>query len=403
MKIILGVVCKIYVLFVMVISSVSEAKQFSEKLQFDSQIRINGQNIKGTNQAIFATKNTSSLFSALDVSLEGEGLRFAATANVYKEGGTSETDFTISEAFYDFSTENWFLSVGKKKLDWDVAYGFRPLDMFSPTDSLAIYTAVPPGVLMITGDYFTESGNITVICNETKPDYLERGIKVAQSYGCGGRYYQFFDGYEAQAIAHYDDKLGFRIGGSTLTVIGDNLELHSSLLWQQNYRSPKVTQLYKNTLSAYDNVETIWRKGSLQALVGFNYSFSMGVTAIVEYWHDGRAPSDKQWRALIANANNEGVQDYQLELYQAHFATQNLFRDNVMVHLRTSNSTWQPSMTWLTNPQDNSMLINSELCYSGFKNGRLCLGYRSYAGGSETIYEQLSHQKTGYLSVEIKL
>lgn len=74
-----------------------------------------------------------------------------------------------------------------------------------------------------------------------------------------------------------------------------------------------------------------------------------------------------------------------------------------MVHLRTSNSTWQPSMTWLTNPQDNSMLINSELCYSGFKNGRLCLGYRSYAGGSETIYEQLSHQKTGYFSVEIKL
>ncbi|MEI8705144.1 hypothetical protein [Pseudoalteromonas sp. B62] len=124
MKIILGVICKIYVLFVMVISSVSEAKQFTEKLQFDSQIRINGQNIKGTNQAIFATKNTSSLFSALDVSLEGEGLRFAATANVYKEGGTSETDFTISEAFYDFSTENWFLSVGKRSL-----IGMLPMDL----------------------------------------------------------------------------------------------------------------------------------------------------------------------------------------------------------------------------------------------------------------------------------
>jgi len=403
MKIILNVTCKVCVLFGLVSYSVSEAKTFAEDLQFDSQIRVHGQDLKGSNQAIFSAKNTSSIFSALDVTLEGEGLRFAATASVYKEGGTSKTDFTMSEVFYDFITQDWFLSIGKKKVDWDIAYGFRPLDMFSPTDSLAIYTAVPPGALMITGDYFTESGNITLICNETKPDYLERGIKVKQSYGCGARYYQFFDGYEAQAVAHFDEKLGFRIGGSILTVIGDSLELHSSLLWQQHYRSPKVTQLYKNTLYEYDNVETIWRTGSLQALVGFNYSFSIGVTAIVEYWHDGRAASDKQWRALIANANNEGVQDYQLELYQAHFATQNLFRDSVMVHLRTSNTTWQPSITWLTNPQDNSMLINSKLCYSHFKNGRICLGYSNYAGGSETIYEQLSYQQTGHLSVEIKL
>ncbi|MBU77542.1 MAG: hypothetical protein CMK63_11150 [Pseudoalteromonadaceae bacterium] len=397
MGIVFGVCSKAFLLIALILAAEVSADTFLENLELDSRVRFHGQSLKATSQPIFATDDTSSLFSALDMSAESEGLRLAATASINKVAGSSETKLTISEAYYDFSIKNWYLSSGKKKLDWDVGYGFRPLDMFSPTDSLAIYTAVPPGTLMATGDYFTESGNVTFICNETRAEYLERGEKVKPGYGCGGRYYQFFDGYEAQAVVHYDNVLGFRVGGSALTVIGNSLELHGSFIWQQRHRTPIVTAHH-----GFNNVETVWQKGSLQALLGLNYSFSVGITAIVEYWHDGRAPSNKQWRDVIAGAS-EGVSEHQLSLYRAHFATQNLFRDNLMVHLRSSNSTWQPEVTWLMNPSDNSMLIDTGLCYSKYESIRLCLGYRSYAGGNKSIYEQLSYQKIGYLSVEIKL
>ncbi|MEK0161983.1 hypothetical protein WLQ65_23035 [Pseudoalteromonas piscicida] len=369
--------------------------------EFDTTWRMNIQDLSASNSRIFNEQDTTSWFTALDISSEFKGIRVAATANWIKTGGVSELDLEVSEAYYDFTVGDWFASVGKKKLDWDVGYGFRPLDMFSPTDSLAVYTAVPPGAWMAVGDYFTETGNISLVCNETTPDYLEKGVKVAASLGCGGRYYQYFDDFEAQAVVHYDEKLGARVGGSALTVIGDSLEIHGSLLWQQKHRMPVFEQ--GALLSDYfvPSVQTQWQRGSVQALMGINYSFRFGMTLIAEYWHDGRAPSNAQWRNLIAVADGN-MDRHQLQVMRGHFATQNLFRDNLMLHLRTSSTAWQPTLTWVVNPSDNSMLVDGKLCYSGFKNHSLCGGVRQYGGGDESIYEQLSFDKTWYFSTELK-
>ncbi|RUO26879.1 hypothetical protein CWE09_09370 [Aliidiomarina minuta] len=369
--------------------------------QVDSRLRVHVQDLHASHNTIFAAENTTSVFSALDISTEVDGIRVAATAYWLKQADKSQFDLKVSEAFYDFTLHNWYLSAGKKKLDWDVGYGFRPLDMFSPTQALAIYTAVPPGVFMVVGDYFTESGNTSVLCNETASYYLEDGRNVPKSSGCGGRYYHYFTGFEAQLIGHYDNKLGFRLGGNALKVIGNSLSLHSSLLWQQNYRSPVFdNQALTQTDSAV--VTSQWHSNSVQALLGFNYTFASGITVIAEYWHDGRAPHDKQWRALI-QASQTSAQPHQLMMMRSHFATQNLFRDNLMLHLRTSSGHWRPELTVLTNPRDNSLLINTRLCNKGLRSSQYCLGLRQYAGGSDSIYEQLSYNTTWYLNMEIQL
>ncbi|MBQ4849976.1 hypothetical protein [Pseudoalteromonas sp. MMG012] len=376
--------------------------QANAALTTDIKYRMNIQDLTATGQDIFVASNTTSLFSALDISTEYEGLRVAATASWLKVGGQRDTDVQVSEAFYDFTIENWFMSAGKKKVDWDVGYGFRPLDMFSPTDSLAIYTAIPPGAIMVTGDYFLESGNVTLICNESSPDYLERGVKVNKSTGCGGRYYGYFEGFEAQVLGHYDEDLGMRVGGSALTVIGENLELHGSLLWQENYRTPALYNIHIGQNDRISGVNTQWKNNSIQALLGVNYSFQSGITVIAEYWHDGRAPSDRQWRDVI-NLSQSTSDQHQLQMLRSHFATQSLFQDNAMVHIRTSSTQWSPSLTLLTNPNDNSVLIDGELCYGGVTASQLCMGIRQYTGGAETIYEQLSYERTWYFTMEINL
>lgn len=371
------------------------------EIHTDHSLRFNAQDLTATDQDIFSAQDTSSLFAAIDMSMEAEGIRIAATANWNKEGEQSETDLQFSEAFYDFSWGNWLLSAGKKKLDWDVGYGFRPLDMFSPTDSLAIYNAVPPGAVMLVGDYFTDVGNISLLCNETSPDYLQRGMRVAKGGGCGGRYYQYFDHFEAQWVTHYDEKLGVRLGGSGQTVIGESLELHGSLLWQENYRTPSF-----NKVSVGDTfipeVETQWRRGAIQSLFGMNYSLASGMTVIAEYWHDGRAPSDGQWREVL-HASKESKLDYAQKILRGHFANQNLFRDNLMLHLRASKEVWRPELTWVLNPNDGSMFIDGQLCYHGKSERQLCSGLRQYAGGDESIYEHLSYQTSWYFEIEVKL
>ncbi|RXE86204.1 hypothetical protein [Pseudoalteromonas sp. A757] len=371
-------------------------------VEFDTAWRMNVQELNASNSRIFDEKDTTFWFTALDVSTEFNGIRVAATANWMTMAGVSELDVDVSEAYYDLMLGDWFASVGKKKLDWDVGYGFRPLDMFSPTDSLAVYTAVPPGTWMAVGDYFTETGSVSLLCNETVPDYLEKGAKVAASFGCGGRYYRYFENFEAQAVAHYDEKLGARVGGSAVTVIGDSMEIHGSLLWQQRHRMPVFDPHTLQSDSFLPSVQTQWRRGSLQALMGINYSLHFGVTLIAEYWYDGRAPSNGQWRNLIAAADGN-IESHQLRVMRGHFATQNLFRNNLMLHLRTTSSTvWQPALTWVVNPNDNSMLIDGKLCYSGFKHNSLCGGIRQYAGDNEAIYKQLSFGRTWYFSTELK-
>lgn len=370
--------------------------------QAQYNVRFNAQELNAARDGIFSVQDDTSLFTALDANLEIQGLRLAATASWHKQGEDNGADLRFSEAFYDFALGDWLVSAGKKKLDWDVGYGFRPLDMFSPTDSLAIYNAVPPGAMMLVGDYFTDSGNISLLCNETRSDYLLRGVKVAASFGCGGRYYHYFDGFEAQLVAHYDEKLGGRVGGSAQTVIGESLELHASLLWQQNYRSPGFDMLAIGRHSFMPEVDTLWQKGALQGLWGVNYSLASGITLIAEYWHDGRAPSDSQWRDVI-RASKQAVQNDHQRILRGHFATQNLFRDNLMLHVRTSNEVWRPQLSWLVNPNDNSMFIDGRLCYHGLSQSQLCAGLRQYAGGRESIYEQLSYRTSWYFEVEVKL
>lgn len=356
--------------------------------QLNTAVRAQQQYSQADHSQFFQTADAHLSFAALDVDYEVGGMRVATTLSMTKLQRT-ETKFTISEAYYDFSLAQWFGSIGKKKVDWGVGYGFRPLDLFSPTKSLALYTAVPPGSYVVTGDYFTQRGNVSLLCNESKRLYLDKGRATTSSFGCGGRYYHYFDNVESQFIAHFDRRMGWRVGGSAVTVFREATALYGSLLWQSRYQSPTFKRGLNNAWT-----QTTWHENSLQALIGVNHSMMAGVNVIAEYWFDGRAPKQHQWRQVLEMGSAS---------LRGHYATQNLFQHNLMLHVRGHDKAWQPSFTAVLNPQDSSMFIDGKLCYSQIQGRQFCAGARRYLGSALSIYGQLGQQQVAYLSLEIKL
>ncbi len=362
---------------------------------------------QSSNSALFPAEHQWQTLQALDLAAEQNGVRVAATAWHQQVIGDGTSAVTLSELFYDFSLGDWQWSLGKKKLDWDVSYGFRPLDMFSPTDPLAVYTAVAPGVWQVQTEYLTEAGAYSVLCNQSRAEFAIAGKQIAGAWGCGTRWYQRLTDWELQLIAHYDAQLKTRLGFSAVSVLSDALEFHTSLLWQQRFMTSEYSAEALLANSFINPVQATWQQGAWQGAVGINYSFGSGLNLIAEYWYDGRSPADQEWRELLhqvplqaAALNSDPRARHYLSAERQMFSSQNLFQHNVMLHLRAANDHWRPELTLVYNPIDPTLLINGKLCYAWADSQQLSLGFRRYSGHSAGIYRQLAFDQSIYLGAE---
>lgn len=360
-----------------------------------------------SDSALFPAENQWQTVQALDFAAEHDGVRVAATAWHQQWIGESTSAFTLSELFYDFSMADWQWSLGKKKLDWDVSYGFRPLDMFSPTDPLAVYTAVAPGVWQAQAEYLTADGALSLLCNQSRAEFSIAGEQIAGAWGCGTRWYQRLTDWELQWVAHYDAQSKTRVGFSAVSVLSEALEFHTSALWQQRFMTSEFSAEALLANSFINPVEATWQQGAWQGVAGINYSFESGVNLIAEYWYDGRSPADQQWRDLLqqvplqaAALDSDPRARHYLLTERQMFSSQNLFQHNVMLHLRVANDHWRPELTLVYNPVDPTLLINGKLCYYWSEGHQLSLGFRRYAGQPAGIYRQLSFDQSIYLGAE---
>jgi hypothetical protein len=299
------------------------------------------------------------------------------------------------------------LSVGKKKLDWDVGYGFRPLDMFSPTDNLALYTAVAPGAWMISADWFTDSGTLSFVCNESQQNFSIANELVKPGIGCGGRYYHYVGDWEIQAVYHHDSELKNRVGMSALSVLSDSVEFHSSLLWQQRYHQSQFSSDNIAVDQFTNPITTDMATGAWQYLAGVNYSLENGTQLIMEYWFDGRSPDTDQWQDFISSAQTQSqlaaeqpIYNHYLSAERQMFSSHNLFQHNIMLHARNKIGNWQPEATTVFNPVDKGLLFTARLCYYFDSGHQLAFGARWFSGPEDSVYRQLDYSSVYFLGTE---
>lgn len=368
-------------------------------------LRANDQFNYTSHSPLFSDTNTNILFFAADIEVEYNGIRLASS--LYKEGHSDKpgkAKLALAELMYDFSVADWQFSLGKKKLDWGIGYGFRPLDLFSPVDPLAINTAIAEGTLLFSADWFSSDGAWTTLCNQSQVFYKIAGHQQEKSLGCGARYYGYFDTFELQGLLHYDQDMKVRIGGSALSVLNDSVEVHASVLWQHSYLGAQFTPPDLTASTFINPVESRWQHSALQSLLGVNFSTAYGVTFIAEYWFDGRSPSKKQWQnmikgldTLIATSMSNPLSGHYITAQQQLFSSQNLFKNNLMLHTRYSYNNWQPELTLLFNPDDAGLSANAKLHYT-WANGQVAeFGLKRYLGPADSIYKQLNFDTTVYV------
>lgn len=354
--------------------------------------------------AYFSKAADDSFMQALDVELQQQGWQVAATAWHQQQVGHGYSEGTISELYYGDNLGDWSWTVGKRKIDWDVSYGFRPLDLFSPTDPLANFTAVAPGVLQLATEYLTADGAWTLLCNQSRPDYRIAAQQVAASWGCGARYYQRVGDWELQGLVHHDGQLQHRLGFTAAVVATEALELHTSLLWQQRYITSDVHPTAFTAAHFELPVQARWQRSAWQAVVGLNYTTQAQLNWILEYWYDGRTPTDTSWQQLsqLVNAlsSTNPLTPFLRQASQQQFAAQNLQREQWMLHVRRPFTAFTPELTIVGNPHLSTWFINTKVRVELTEQLSAAVGVREYAGNADGAYRQLAQQRSWFATLE---
>jgi len=306
---------------------------------------------------------------------------------------TSDQQLEFSEAYWSIDAGNWSFSAGKRKRDFDVNYGLRPLDLFSPTDTLALYTVVAPGVWQAAADWFGADNAWTLLCNQTESGFRRYGQLLPASTGCGARYYQQAGDLEWQALAHYDADIGWRFGASQVWVLNDGLALQGSLLWQQHYWTNQwihwpTSQWPAGSSPNRPLADAVQQQGAWQLSTGLNYTHAAGWNLLLEYSYDGQASADNDWQLLQQRLQGPALQAREQQSSLQLFSGRQLTRQQWLLHLRADGD-WQPSLTLLYQPAVTGLLISGAVSYSVSDKFEINLGIKHFAGPADSSFRLL--------------
>jgi len=371
----------------------------SAAAQPDLQYRVIGSSARG-DSVLLGQKHQQLLLQTLDLQWQSPlstNQQFQLASTLWRTdpqqpaGARSEQKLEFSEAYWSIDAGNWSFSAGKRKRDFDVNYGLRPLDLFSPNDTLALYTVVAPGVWQAAADWFGADNAWTLLCNQTEQVFRRYGELLPASSGCGARYYQQAGALEWQALAHYDNDIGWRLGASQVWVINDGLALQGSLLWQQHYWTNDWIQWPAPQLPAGIAIDrpladAVQQQGAWQLSTGLNYTAATGWNLILEYSNDGQASADQNWQALQQRLQGPALQALERQSSLQLFSGRQLTRQQWLLHLRADGD-WHPSLTLLYQPAVTGLLISGSVSYSVSDKFKINLGIKHFAGPADSSFQ----------------
>lgn len=326
-------------------------------------------------------------------------VQLAASSWLTEQAGADYVDYEVSEAWWGMDAGDWNFSAGKRKRDFDVNQALRPLDMFSPTDPLALFTLVSPGVWQAAADWFGSDNAMTLLCNQSQQPFLRYGARLQASWGCGGRYYQQQGSAEWQAVLHHDAAMGWRLGGSWQQVLTDALALQSSGLWQQHSWQtewidwpallPAVWPASPAGNADRPLLQAVSSRAAWQLSAGINYSTN-SYNLLLEYGVDGQAPADAAWHELRARLSQGKLQPLELRSSQQMFGSARVSRQQWLLHLRSIETAhWQHAVTLLYQPAVRGLLMSASLSYSTGQHSSFNIGIKHFAGASNNAFALL--------------
>ncbi|MGR6837605.1 hypothetical protein ACU5DF_00280 [Aliivibrio wodanis] len=342
------------------------------------------------------------------VALKGNDLYY--DSSIPNQDQSSEAELIISELFWQHSMDVFDLpldfQLGKVRVDWGVGYGYRPLDIFTPSRRNPVGIQVEEGAGVASVSYFDNQGEWSLIYTDSSWTQQEGSELEEQSeqQGFGIRRYGLVGDSEYQWLAYYDDVRQGLLGASIVTVIDASWEFHGSALYQSKYlayQQPNYQKTnYQKPNSMYAPVRLEKESNAYQALVGFTWANEIGNTLVVEYWYDSRTWGENEWENALNIASPS---------YQQGYLHANIVQHNMMFHWSLdpnawSNWQWSQNIGWLSeltptfdvlySPQDNGVIATQWLNYlvhdSGHSSVEMELAARFLTGKSDSAYANLT-------------
>ncbi len=325
-----------------------------------------------------------------------------------QQDGVVSYEGILNEAYWDFSLADFELTLGKKRISWGVGYAFRPLDVLLQSERLSFVSPIEEGLPLLALEKYTDNGAWTLLCGNAL-SYHNQTFHRSDNR-CAARAYALIDDTELQFIAYADQATDFAIGAGFSMVRGDALELHGSLLYQARY-SQLMSRLVGSTelLARQDPMGMREYADGYKLLLGMNYTWSSGVSLLLEAWHDDSGYSRQQWQALrdlteaqkrlsdLASIPRQAIEG-NIAASNQFFGQKSLLEDNIFARLSYAGEKTSANIDVLYSVLDRGAVLTLDAKTEVSDHYEISYGVRMFGGGSQSAYQSMPIRYQLYLS-----
>lgn len=341
-----------------------------------------------------------------ELHVSGHGLSALATLQGQTDAsGKTRSTAWLNELSATVGEGAWQWSAGKKVVEWDVGYGFRPNDVVQREKRRSLIGTAPIGRPLAMLEYF--DANLAASLVWVNPAHMGSNSSSEQQAGAARIYYRA-GSVDLHGFAQYATSSGGSVGAAAAWVASDALELHASARYVR-----RSSGLELEAASTLLPTRSPWhpqmQNNVVQALLGASWTSETQQNVLLEAWWDGAAPAAAQWKqwnqrnralTVAASALPQWRQAIAYNLaWQSGFmsASENLQRTNLFARWSWQSGAWQPALDLLWTPQDGGRVWTAALAWQGDQL-RVNGGGRLYGGPDQAVLSQLPLKRQLYLA-----
>jgi hypothetical protein len=343
------------------------------------------------------------------VTYKHDGLFLHASAyRQTQEGMESQQKGVLNELYFDTHAGDWDLTLGKKRMEWGVGFGFRPLDVIKPLARRELIALTPEGLPLLALERYSETSALTFLAGNDLHHNDEGWRHADTEYAA--RYYTLAGGVDVQAVLHRRPDIDTEGGVALSWVPSDELELHGSALYQRRYRKLINTLTESGALLASSDpmVSREFEHGT-KALIGGTYTWRSGHALLLEYWHDAAGYTREEWkrlreltqaqRALLGSGLDTAIEG-NIRASSQYLLQPNLMQQNWLARWSYDNGDrWVTALDLLYTPQDRGRVLTLSSTHDIGTAYNLSYGARHYGGDADSVYRALPYRYIVYASL----